>query len=367
MSELIGGRYRVDALLGSGAFATVHLAHDEQLDDPVAVKILAHNHAVNPDIRSRFILEGQTLRRLSSPHLVSVHDLSTTEDGRPFLVLEWCDRGTLRDRAEQARTSGWTPTEADAVTIATALADAIGTLADAAVVHRDLTPANVLLTSRGKPLPAGDPSSTLIAADERLVVTDLGFCKDLAASSGISAAGGTAGFQPPEQSLIGGVVDLRSDLWAASAMLTWVLCGTTATTPADAVAGITAAGLSQPVAAAISNGLHHDPSRRPPRPWHGWTASPRPPPKRLRHHRLWGTIQSAARHRIGGLAPGPGQCWPSWRSWPACLSYRCWHTVWAAGSATHSPEKRCRWPPATPGPAQPERNGATSTPEHRPP
>lgn len=256
-------RYRIGPLLGAGAFASVHAAHDEQLDDPVAVKILAHNHAANPEMKQRFVAEGQILRRLSSPHLVAVHDLAEAEDGRPFLVLELCDRGTLKERVEQARAGGWVPTDGDAVHIATALAAAIQTLADADVVHRDLTPSNILLTTRRNRTPTLARPSTLIAADEHVVVSDLGFCKDLAATTRISATGGTQGFQPPEQRTVGGTIDARSDVWAAAAVLCWTLTGEMANTPADATQKITESGISQPLAQAIAAGLHPSPDQRP--------------------------------------------------------------------------------------------------------
>jgi eukaryotic-like serine/threonine-protein kinase len=62
-------------------------------------------------------------------------------------VLELCDRGTLRHRADTARAAGWQPTDGDAIRLAAALIAAIGTLDRAGVVHRDLTPSNVLLTT----------------------------------------------------------------------------------------------------------------------------------------------------------------------------------------------------------------------------
>lgn len=263
MTTRLLGRYRIDDLLGSGAFATVHLGLDEQFDDPVAIKMLAKNHAVNPDMRGRFMAEGRVLRRISSPAVITVHDLAETDDDLPFMVLELCDRGTLRHRVGQARHQGWTATDGDVVTVAQTLAGAIGALADANVVHRDLTPANVLVTTRG-PRPRRTHQSTLIGAEERLVVSDLGFCKDLAASSGISATGGTQGFQPPEQRVLGGPVDVRSDLWAASAVLCWMITGATPTSPANAAKAMTAAGIGAALADAIANALHDDPSRRPP-------------------------------------------------------------------------------------------------------
>lgn len=262
MTDRLGGRYRLDDLLGHGAFATVHRAHDEQLDDQVAVKILAHNHAADPEMRGRFVTEGQVLRRLVSPHLIGVFDLAETDDHRPYLVLELCDRGTLRQRAQRLREEGWQPDDADAVALATPLAAAIGTMANADVVHRDLTPANILLTTRNPP--PGQPPSTLVGADERLVVTDLGFCKDLAVSTGITASGGTDGFRPPEQQSPGAAVDVRTDLWAASAVLLWTLTGHVTDDPDTATDLLTQARLTPAVAAGIAAGLHADPAARPP-------------------------------------------------------------------------------------------------------
>ena len=263
MTDRLIGRYRLDALLGSGGFATVHRAHDEQLDAPVAVKILGHNHAVNPDVRSRFVAEGQTLRRLNSPHIVKAFDLAEAEDGRPFLVLEICENGTLRQRVTDARAQGWQPTTSDIVTVAVALAAAIGELHRGQIVHRDLSPANILIGQRTRPQDVTSPPASLLGASERLVITDLGFCKDLNASSGISATGGTDGFQAPEQQQLGSRVDIRTDLWASSAILAWLITGTTFTNQASANSALKAAGISPVLATAISHGLAEQPDDRP--------------------------------------------------------------------------------------------------------
>src|SRR5690625_6701176 len=64
------GHYRLGEVIGVGSFATVHRARDERLQDEVVVKILAENHSLNPEIRERFIAEGRSLRKVSSPHVV---------------------------------------------------------------------------------------------------------------------------------------------------------------------------------------------------------------------------------------------------------------------------------------------------------
>ena len=92
------GRYVVRRRIGNGAFATVWLAYDEQLDSPVAVKVLADNWSEDEHIRRRFQEEGRYLRKVESPHVVSVYDAGELDDGRPYLVMSYADQGTLADR-----------------------------------------------------------------------------------------------------------------------------------------------------------------------------------------------------------------------------------------------------------------------------
>ncbi|MGP5290753.1 serine/threonine-protein kinase [Brachybacterium sp. AOP42-E1-35] len=226
MAELLG-HYRLHEVLGVGSFATVHRAHDERLDASVAVKVLAENHSLNPEIRERFIAEGRTLRRVGGPHLVTVHDIGQTSRQQPYLVLEIADRGTLRQRVENLRAEGWRATREDALALARPLAAAVGAVHRARLVHRDLSPGNLLLTSTGgvAGVTQGDavtPPASVLGADERLLVADLGMCKDLAVSSGLTVAAGTDGFRPPEQSRPA-VVDIRADIWAMSSVLRWLV------------------------------------------------------------------------------------------------------------------------------------------------
>ena len=94
------GRYAVRRRIGSGGFATVWLAYDEQLDSPVAIKVLAENWTEDSHVRQRFLEEGRYLRKVESPHVVSVYDAGSLEDDRPYLVMSYADQGTLADRLE---------------------------------------------------------------------------------------------------------------------------------------------------------------------------------------------------------------------------------------------------------------------------
>lgn len=217
------GRYLLGDVIGVGSFATVHRALDERLDDTVVIKVLAENHSLNPEVRERFIAEGRNLRRVCSPHVVAVHDLGESARQQPYLVLEYADRGTLADRVTSLRGTGWTAGPVDVVALARSLAAALEAVHAAHLVHRDLSPANVLLRSATRTHDEA-PGSALVGADEQIVVADLGMCKDLALNSGLTVAGGTSGFRPPEQHTTA-VIDARADLWALSALIAWICEG----------------------------------------------------------------------------------------------------------------------------------------------
>lgn len=260
------GRYQLGEVIGVGSFATVHRALDDRLDDVVVVKVLAENHSLNPEIRERFIAEGRALRRVSSPHVVAVHDLGESERQQPYLVLEHADRGTVAQRVADLRRSGWTASAADVLALARQLGAAVEALHDARLVHRDLSPANVLLTTTGEP---GESGSDVVGPDERLVVADLGMCKDLAVSSGLTVAGGTSGYRPPEMDAGPAVIDTRADLWSLSSLLRWL------TQDAD---------LPPELGAVLQRGLATDPDDRHPdvRTWLAEVEralAPPPPPE----------------------------------------------------------------------------------------
>ncbi len=217
------GRYDVEGVLGAGGFATVYRAADPRLDATVAIKVLAENWSVDPDVRRRFRNEAVLLRRLQSqgsvPGLIEVHDIDETEDGRPFFVMGFADRGTLRNRL------GETAWDAEhVIPVIDALAAAVGAIHAAGVVHRDLKPSNLLMrTDRGV---SRQDNDGLLRSGERLVVGDLGLAKDLNLdSTALSVAGGTARYSAPEQLDPAGRVDHRADIYAATVLVSELLRG----------------------------------------------------------------------------------------------------------------------------------------------
>ena len=199
------GRYAVIRRLGSGGFAAVWLVRDEELDAEVAVKVLAEHWIDDLDVRRRFVEEGRFLRKVESPYVVGVHDIGTTDDDRPFLVLTYADRGTLADRIK----AGPLPL-ADTVDVIGNVSAGLQELHDRGVLHRDVKPENVLFRST----PTG----------ERAMLGDLGLGKSLDAVSRVTMPGGTPAYVAPEQ-VRGDVLDPRADLYALAAVTYAALAG----------------------------------------------------------------------------------------------------------------------------------------------
>ncbi|WP_055489255.1 serine/threonine-protein kinase [Streptomyces sp. TP-A0356] len=201
-------RYRLERRLGGGAFGVVWLAHDDVLEAPVAVKVLAENWADRLDIRERFLSEARLLRRAGSSRVVQVYDIGELPDGRPYFVMEYADGGTLADRLAD----GPLPV-AEALRLTALAARAAAALHDAGIVHRDIKPSNVLLRS------APDGST-------RLLLADLGLAKSLAQASGLTMAAGSAGYAPPEQTEPGTGIDARADVYSLGALGYHLVTGT---------------------------------------------------------------------------------------------------------------------------------------------
>ena len=181
------GRYAVRRRIGAGGFATVWLAYDEQLDSPVAVKVLADNWTENHHVRTRFVEEGRYLRRVDSPHVVTVYDAGELDDGRPYLVMTYADQGTLADRLEAGGLE-----VAEASEVVRQAAAGLQALHDRHILHRDVKPANVLFRSVRNGTAANDPGV-------RVMLGDLGLGKALDVSSRLTMIAGSPSFVAPEQ------------------------------------------------------------------------------------------------------------------------------------------------------------------------
>jgi serine/threonine-protein kinase len=202
-SALVAGRYRMVRSLGHGAMAEVWEANDELLQRRVAVKIL-HPHLRTPSTIARFRAEGLATARLAHPAIVTVHDTISQPD-LEAIVMELVDGRTLRFVLDQRGTL----TIDRAVHIAATVADALHLAHTAGVVHRDVKPANIILSRDGA-----------------IKITDFGIAKSDVAID-LTETGtyvGTARYVAPEQ-VRGERANARSDIYALGTVLFEMLAG----------------------------------------------------------------------------------------------------------------------------------------------
>jgi Protein kinase domain len=173
-------RYRYPERIARGGMGEVYRAEDLDLARLVAIKVLADRFAENDAIRGRFTREALAVARLSNaPNTVTIFDVGETDEGRPFIVMEYLSGGSLEDRLRQ----GPVPTE-DALEWLGQAAVALDAAHAGGIVHRDVKPGNLLLD-----------------ADGCVHVADFGVARATGLDS-LTLAGtvlGTAGYLSPEQ------------------------------------------------------------------------------------------------------------------------------------------------------------------------
>jgi eukaryotic-like serine/threonine-protein kinase len=209
-----GGRYVLRDLLGQGGMASVHLAHDNVLDRPVAVKTLHTNLGNEASFRERFRREAQSVAKLNHTNIVSVFDSGEDMiDGQlvPYIVMEYVEGKPLGDvLAADIAQHGAMPAD-KALKITGDVLAALAVSHEMGLVHRDIKPGNVMITRRGV-----------------VKVMDFGIAR--AMQSGVTSMTqtgmvvGTPQYLSPEQAL-GRGVDERSDLYSVGCMLFELLTG----------------------------------------------------------------------------------------------------------------------------------------------
>ncbi len=215
VSDLVRGKYRIVRLIGDGGMGSVYEARHEGLGSAVALKFLHADLARRPGLAERFSREARVSAAIQSPHVTRVTDVDTTEDGTPFLVMELLNGrslGSLLDGPADTK-----PTRDESIDFALQILSGLESAHALGVVHRDLKPDNVFVTST-----PGGPVAKLI---------DFGIAKIKESGEykqGLTFAGilmGTPEYMAPEQLFSANAVDHRADLYSLGVMLFEMLAG----------------------------------------------------------------------------------------------------------------------------------------------
>ena len=250
--EVIAGRFEVRARAGEGGMGTVYRAFDHLERSEVALKIV---RVAGPNDLGRFAREAGLLAELTHPGIVRYIDHGTSEDGDPFLVMQWVEGETLG--AVLAR-RGVSPDEA--VELVRAVAAALAEAHRLGIVHRDIKPDNLIF-------PGGDLA--------RPVLIDFGIARRTAQQRDITRTGlmvGTPGYMAPEQAR-GEIIDARADVFSLGCVLHECLTGVPAFAGATETAvwvkiilceprDLTLAGVDPPLAQLVARLLARAPADR---------------------------------------------------------------------------------------------------------
>src|SRR5205809_420498 len=203
--KVLAGRYELEEVLGHGGMAEVFLGTDRVLGRRIAVKILSDRFARDNSFVTRFRREAQSAAALNHPNVVSVFDTGS-DDGTHFIVMEYVQGKTL----SQMLRDGAPLMPERAVEIARGVADALSFAHRAGIVHRDVKPGNIMLTTTGD-----------------VKVMDFGIARATSSESLTQTATvlGTATYFSPEQAQ-GDPVDARSDIYSLGVVMYEMLTGT---------------------------------------------------------------------------------------------------------------------------------------------
>ena len=203
IGRLLDGRYEILEVLGVGGMAVVYKARCHRLNRLVAIKILKDEFLKDEEFRHRFQAESQAVAMLSHPNIVSVYDVSSTDEG-DYIIMELIDGISLKQYMERKGVLNWKETLHFAMQIAKALEHAHSR----GIVHRDIKPHNVMVLKNGS-----------------VKVADFGIAQVTSKSSTVTKeALGSVHYISPEQAK-GGRVDNRSDIYSLGIVMYEMISG----------------------------------------------------------------------------------------------------------------------------------------------
>ncbi len=202
---VIGDKYRVERLLGSGGMGAVVAARHLELGQDVAIKVLLPSAAKSPESTARFLREGRSAAQLTSPHVAKVFDTGRLASGAPYLVMELLRGRDLRAHLAEVRRVPL----AQAVDWILQAAHAVAEAHARSIIHRDLKPANLFLAET--------------SAGQQIKVLDFGVSKQLGSDeldlTKTTSAVGTPRYMAPEQMRSARLADARGDVWSLGIVL----------------------------------------------------------------------------------------------------------------------------------------------------
>ena len=218
VGALIGGKYRIEGIIGSGGMGVVFRARHLALREQVAIKVLKPDRGGSPQLVERLLREARAAASIRNGHVVGVLDVGTLPDGQPFIVMEHLQGEDLASRLSR---TGPLPVRA-AIDYLLETCEAVAEAHALGIVHRDLKPANLFLQRRAS------GAVTVKVLDFGVARFLSGYAEGTEQDSGLTSTHsfvGSPAYVSPEQLTTPEDVDTRADIWALGVILYELLTG----------------------------------------------------------------------------------------------------------------------------------------------